>query len=100
MSVTFDPEHDTPAVFKQYGDRMGIDYGGWNLLTGTEKETADVSKSFGVMVQKMQDGTFVHNVTSLFLVDQAGIIRKVFPMGEDMNNEEIIKMIRSLAESK
>ncbi|TDF92770.1 SCO family protein [Paenibacillus piri] len=99
QSITFDPVKDTPEVFKKYGDRMGMDYAGWKLLTGTEAETGEVAKSFGVMVQKMPDGQFVHSVTSLFLVDGAGKIRKVFAMGEDMNNEDILKKIRQIAGS-
>lgn len=99
LSITFDPEQDTPEVFKAYGDRMGMDYSGWTLLTGTEKETADVAKSFGVMVQKLPDNTFVHSVTSLMLVDATGKIRKIFKMGDEMNNDEIIKMIRQAAGS-
>ncbi|NOU94432.1 redoxin domain-containing protein [Paenibacillus sp. LMG 31456] len=99
LSITFDPLKDTPEVFKKYGDRMGMDYDGWKLLTGTEAETGEVAKSFGVMVQKMPDGSFVHTVTSLFLVDGAGKIRKVFAMGEGMNNEDIIQKIRQIAGS-
>ncbi|MNY75748.1 hypothetical protein D3C86_2151120 [compost metagenome] len=52
------------------------------------------------MVQKMKDGEFVHTVTSLFLVDQEGQIRKIFTMGEAMDNDEILKMIRQIAGSK
>ncbi|SDD96826.1 protein SCO1/2 [Paenibacillus sp. UNCCL117] len=99
LSITFDPQRDTPEVFKRYGDKMGMDYTGWTLLTGTEKETAEVARSFGVLVQKMPDGSFVHTVTSLFLIDQQGKIRKVFPMGEEMNNEDVYKTIRQLAGS-
>ncbi|UQZ81204.1 hypothetical protein SK3146_00360 [Paenibacillus konkukensis] len=99
MSITFDPLQDTPEVFKAYGDKMGIDYSGWTLLTGTEQETADVAKNFGVMVQKMPDGTFVHTVTSLMLVDTQGKIRKIYKMGDEMNNDEIIETIRQLAGS-
>ncbi|MBP1989731.1 SCO family protein [Paenibacillus eucommiae] len=100
ISITFDPERDTPEVFKEYGDRMGMDYEGWTLLTGTEAETSAVAKSFGVLVQKMPDGQFAHSVTSLFVIDGSGEIRKIFAMGEDMDNEEILKTIRQIAESK
>jgi len=100
ISITFDPLRDTPEVFRKYGDRMGMDYSGWTLLTGTEEETAEVAKSFGVTVQKMPDGQFVHSVTSLFLVDGSGKIRKIFAMGEEMDNEEIMKKIRQMAGSK
>ncbi|OME99260.1 electron transport protein SCO1/SenC [Paenibacillus sp. FSL H7-0331] len=98
LSVTFDPLKDTPEVFKKYGDRMRIDYSGWTLLTGTEAETAEVAKSFGVLVQKMPDGQFVHTVTSLFLIDGSGKIRKIFAMGDQMDNQEILKSIRQIAD--
>ncbi|WP_240417771.1 SCO family protein [Paenibacillus periandrae] len=99
LSVTFDPLKDTPEVFKQYGDRMRMDYSGWTLLTGTEAETAAVAKSFGVLVQKMPDGQFMHTVTSLFLIDGSGNIRKIFAMGEQMDNQEILQSIRQLTSS-
>jgi protein SCO1/2 len=99
FSVTFDPVKDTPEVFQQYGDRMRMDYSGWTLLTGTEAETADVAKSFGVLVQKMPDGQFMHTVTSLFLIDGSGNIRKIFAMGEQMDNQEILQSIRQLTSS-
>ncbi|MGF7035375.1 protein SCO1/2 [Paenibacillus mucilaginosus] len=96
LSVTFDPLKDTSEVFKAYGDRMGMDYSAWTLLTGTEKETAEVANNYGVLVQKMPDGSFVHTVTSLFLIDPVGNIRKIFPMGEEMDNELILGMVRQL----
>ncbi|MNI70891.1 hypothetical protein D3C73_1267310 [compost metagenome] len=100
ISVTFDPERDTPQVFKEYGDRMGMDYKAWTLLTGTEAETQAVTKSFGVLAQKMPDGQFMHTVNSLFVIDGKGDIRQIFDMGEDMDNEEILKTIRKIATSQ
>ncbi|NHN30519.1 SCO family protein [Paenibacillus agricola] len=100
LSITFDPLKDTPKVLKEYGDRMRIDYSGWTLLTGTEAETAAVAKDFGVLVQKLPDGQFVHTVTSLFLVDGTGKIRKIFAMGDQMDNADIIKSIQQIAGSK
>jgi protein SCO1/2 len=99
LSITFDPLKDTPDVLKQYGDRMRIDYSGWTLLSGTEAETAAVAKDFGVLVQKTADGQFIHTVTSLFLVDGTGKIRRIFAMGDEMDNAEIIKSIQQIAGS-
>ncbi|WP_349254167.1 hypothetical protein [Paenibacillus sp. RC67] len=76
-----------------------MNYSGWTLLTGTEKKTADVARSFGVLVQKLPDDTFVHSVTSLMLVDSSGKILKIFKIGDEMNNDEIIKRIRLAAGS-
>jgi protein SCO1/2 len=38
----------------------------------------------------------VHSISSLFLIDQEGFIRKVFDMGVNMDNEVIEKAIAQL----
>ena len=45
VSVTIDPEHDTPAVLHQYAERYaaGAD---WRFLTGTVEEIVAVQKAF------------------------------------------------------
>jgi len=45
VSVTIDPEHDTPAVLHQYAERYaaGAD---WRFLTGTVEEIVAVEKAF------------------------------------------------------
>lgn len=34
VSITVDPEHDTPAVLRRYAERYRADPGGWLFLTG------------------------------------------------------------------
>jgi len=34
LTISFDPEKDTPAVLKAYGERHGYDPKHWSLLTG------------------------------------------------------------------
>lgn len=45
VSITIDPEHDTPAVLQRYADRYtaGTD---WRFLTGTVEEIVAVQKAF------------------------------------------------------
>lgn len=85
-----------PEVLREYARRMGLDEKGWQLLRGEEQETRDIAAKYGVMVQRMDDGQFVHNVTSLQLIDANRNIRKVYSMGEEMDTEEILKDIDSL----
>jgi protein SCO1/2 len=96
VAVTFDPMHDTPEVLKKYADRMRMDPAGWHLLRGDEDATKEIAKQYGVMVQNMGDGQFVHTVTSLNLIDSEQRVRKVYKMGDEMNNEEIMADIASL----
>ena len=34
VSITVDPEHDTPEVLKEYAETFDADLGGWGFLTG------------------------------------------------------------------
>jgi cytochrome oxidase Cu insertion factor (SCO1/SenC/PrrC family) len=37
VSITVDPEHDTPAVLSQYAERFNADLGRWLFLTGDKR---------------------------------------------------------------
>jgi protein SCO1/2 len=38
VTLTTDPDYDTPAMMKRYGERFGADFSRWMLLTGTKAE--------------------------------------------------------------
>jgi len=49
VSISVDPNHDTPAVLKEYSERMGAS---WPHLTGSMEELEDVWATFAVVVQQ------------------------------------------------
>jgi len=100
VAVTFDPENDTPEALRKYADQMGIDASGWHVLRGEEAVTHDIAAQYGVNVVNMGDGQFVHNVTSLQLIDSDQRVRKVYPMGEEMDNEEVLSDLLALLDEK
>ena len=42
VTVTVDPEHDTPEVLQKYGKKFGADFQSWQFLTGDLKTVAKV----------------------------------------------------------
>src|SRR5260370_11972296 len=40
VTLTTDPDYDTPPVMKKYGERFSADFSRWEFLTGTKKEIA------------------------------------------------------------
>ena len=40
VTLTTDPDFDTPAMMKRYGERFGADFNRWLFLTGTKAEIA------------------------------------------------------------
>lgn len=49
VSISVDPEHDTPEVLKAYTELHGVE---WQHLTGTVEELEPVWGTFGLVVQK------------------------------------------------
>ena len=96
VAVTFDPERDTPEALQKYAERMRMDMSGWQVLRGKEAATKELAARYGINVVNMGDGQFVHNVTSLQLIDAKQQIRRVYEMGDGMDNEEVLKDIAVL----
>ena len=70
LSVTFDPEHDTPQVLLEYARARGANIQGWHFLTGTKQEITRVAGLFGLEYWPDQ-GLFTHNLQTA-LVDRGG----------------------------
>ncbi|WP_052476104.1 SCO family protein [Cohnella kolymensis] len=74
LSVTIDPDHDTPAVLKEYAQRFHADRQGWKFLWGDEKATAELARKYLTDVGKDKDGNYWH-MNLIILLDEDGQIR-------------------------
>jgi protein SCO1 len=74
VSITVDPEHDTPEVLKEYAEAFEADLTGWAFLTGAPGEIREVVRRYGVYTSKKAEGDVDHTfLTSL--VDPEGVLR-------------------------
>lgn len=88
VTLTTDPDNDTPAVMKRYGERFGADFNRWTFLTGTKKEIAALGsgslKLSSVPVkldeQKNPVDLFIHG-TYFVVVDKHARLRAIFETG-------------------
>ncbi len=79
LTVSLDPQHDTPAELRAYAVRIGANKGEWQLLTGMPAEVKElVGGGFGVYYTGGTGGvdgeelTFDHRAV---LIDAGGTIR-------------------------
>lgn len=94
VSVTVDPERDTPEVLGRYARAHGADPGGWAFLTGSLVQIREVSRSYGIYVKKQERGDVDHTfLTSI--IDQEGTLRVQY-LGVRFDPEEMLQDIRSL----
>jgi len=74
VSITVDPERDTPAVLKEYGEAFGANFAGWFFLTGSPSVITDVTRRYGVFAAKAANGNVDHTfLTSI--IDRRGVLR-------------------------
>jgi protein SCO1/2 len=86
LSITVDPEHDTPEVLKEYAELLDADLGGWTFLTGTPAAVREVARRYGVAVAKAAGGQVDHTLLTT-LVDREGTMRVQY-LGYRFDEEE------------
>jgi protein SCO1 len=94
VSVTVDPERDTPDVLKRYAATHGANPAGWAFLTGTREEIADVGRRYGIFAKKGAGGDVDHTfLTSL--IDRDGVLRVQY-LGVRFDPAEFLGDLQSL----
>ena len=75
VTITIDPEHDTPEALQRFAAEQGAEPEGWRFLTGApDKVKMVVGGGFGVFYEPQADGSFQFE-PMLALVDGTGILR-------------------------
>ena len=94
VSITVDPERDTPDVLKEYAQNFNANLNGWAFLTGTPASIREVERSYGVIARKTADGDVDHTfLTSV--IDRDGILRVQY-VGVRFDLEEFRRDLVSL----
>ena len=94
VSITVDPERDTPEVLKHYAEAHGAKAAGWAFVTGTPSEIRAVARGYGIYYKKTPRGDVDHTfLTSV--IDQAGTLRVQY-LGVRFDPDELLRDIRSL----
>jgi protein SCO1/2 len=94
VSITVDPERDTPEVLKEYAQAFGANLTGWSFLTGTPAAIRDVARKYGVYASKTENGDVEHTfLTSI--IDSNGILRVQY-LGVRFDPEEFRRDLLSL----
>lgn len=94
VSITVEPEVDTPAVLKAYAGKFDADPAGWSFLTGKSDEIQDVVRKYGAFAKRVKPGDVDHLfLTSL--VDRKGVLRVQY-LGYRFDPDEMLRDVRAL----
>ncbi len=84
LSITLDPEHDSPKALKVYGRKHNLDFTTWRLLTGSREEIDALRSSFGVYAEKIKTKAGhpdILHTAKAYVVDRNGVIADMIPPG-------------------
>jgi protein SCO1/2 len=94
VSITTDPERDTPEVLKGYAEAFEANLAGWSFLTGEPAAVLEVVHRYGVAVVKTADGGVDHTLLTT-LIDRQGTMRVQY-LGYRFDEEEFRRDLESL----
>jgi len=99
LSVSFDPEYDTPKVLRSYGGAYTGRYtqetfAHWDFAAPPEKELAKVEQFFDIGATPERDHTITHSLSTVVITPD-GKIDKWFP-GNDWTPQQALEAVRQL----
>ena len=71
LSITVDPEYDTPTMLKAYARQFDVAFTNWAWLTGPAQQASEVAAQYKAGIIKRPDGTLQHTHLTV-LVDRQG----------------------------
>jgi protein SCO1/2 len=99
LSVSFDPERDTPAKLKQYGQGyLGKDakpdFSVWQLAVGTDKQVRPVADFFGLRYEvDANDKTQINHSLRTAVISPEGKVTHVYS-GSDWTPDDLLNEMR------
>lgn len=93
LSITLDPQHDTPEVLAEYAGRWRADPHTWQFLTGSEDDIRKVAGRFGV-VYWAEEGAITHT-SSTAIIDRSGHLAALVE-GSQFTSQQLIDLVQQL----
>lgn len=101
ISLSFDPDNDTPAVMAEYGRRFAKPGFDWRFLTtSSDAELAPILAAYDQSIRRDTDaegkpvGTISH-ILRVYLIDRHGVIRNIYSTSF-LHPDTVVNDIRTL----
>jgi protein SCO1/2 len=75
VSVSLDPEYDTPGVLRDYAEARGLDTSNWSFLTGPDAAVRSLLAQLGV-IREFEGATIKHTLATVLIDEHGRIIHR------------------------
>jgi protein SCO1 len=96
VTMTLDPEFDTPAVLRRHAARLNADPSVWSFVTGEPKAAADFARQFGIYTERDlgSGANLTHNLRTA-IIDAEGRMVKVHS-GNDWTPADLVADLKAI----
>lgn len=95
ISVSFDPEFDTPEVLRNYGNGYHYDSAHWTFLTGPPAQIAELARAAGVEYEA--DGGIINHNFRTLIINAQGHLQMIFPTTGDLSGQIVTEILKAAA---
>lgn len=95
VSITVDPEYDTPSVLRDYADAHQADHARWHFLTGQHESIRKLCEK-GFLQPMGAEGGPVGHSSKLILIDRLRRIRSFYEGTQEKELESIQRDLKQL----
>lgn len=95
ISVSFDPQADTPQILKSYGEMYKYDPAHWSFFTGPQDKIAALARGSGISYET--DGATINHNFRTLIIDPEGHLQMVFPVSGDLSDQIVSEILKATA---
>jgi protein SCO1/2 len=95
LSITIDPEYDTPERLQAYADRYKADPRRWEFVTGDLTDITAIGEQFGLQFWRANPAEPINHNVRTVVVDASGRIQWVTPETEWKAETLVEQMIKA-----
>ena len=92
LSITLDPEFDTPSVLEAYARSLKADSARWDFVTGTPEEIARLTRAFAVHTEK--NGMVLDHTLATAVIGRDGRVVEIW-RGNQWDPADVVKALRT-----
>lgn len=91
VSISLDPEYDTPGVLRDYAEARGLDLSNWSFLTGPDAAVRHLLAQLGV-IREFEGATIKHTLATVLIDEQGRIIYRAD--GSQWQIDDFVKRLK------
>lgn len=93
LTISFDPEFDTPPVLMRYGKAYKADFSTWDFATDSLSNIRELADGLELVVEDDEGGLIAHNLRTA-VIDPDGVLVEVYK-GNEWTVEDLENAIKS-----